>query len=269
MKIINCLIFFALIVAGSESAFAQKVYRVPNTQRFFLGIKAGALTAWTAYGDSDLQDEFSPSPTVGFNASGLVNFSLKKDYSFQSEFGFSRMGRKVHFNDHSWTNTATYNFLDFSMLLRRSFKLKVLKDIPSNWYFNIGPNIKYWLNGKGNLESPGLPQPYSIIFDSESKREYDKMYYYDVNRWLFGMDIGLGTNVGTLKGQQVMVELRFMYGHTYLGNKNSVTPESINVLGFDDNLLANFKVLSLTMAYTLDFYSGQSKMGKSNRKEPK
>lgn len=267
-KIIGCLMFSAMM-GFCNHIYAQKVYRVPNAQRYFLGVKAGVLTSWTAYGDPDLQSEFSPSPTLGFNVAALVNFSLKKNYSFQSEFGFSRMGRKVDFNDHSWTNTATYDFLDFSMLLRRSFKLKVLKNIPSNWYVNIGPNIKYWLSGKGNLVSPGLPQSYSVVFDGESKGEYDKMYIRDVNHWLFGIDIGLGANVGTLKGQQLMAELRFMYGHTYLGHKDSVTPQSINILGFDDSLLDNYKVVSLSLAYTLDFYTGQSKMGKSNKRESK
>lgn len=265
VKIITGLMFCILMGGVHLRASGQKVYQVPNSQRYFIGIKAGVLASLTTYGDSDLEREFSPSLSGGFHAAGLINFPLKKNFSFQSEFGFARMGRKVSFNSGSWSNTSTHNFLDFGMLLRRSFLLKVWKNIPSNWYFNLGPNIKYWLSGKGNVVSPGLPQPYSIVFNGQSKGEYDKMYYYDANRWLFGMDVGVGMNAGTIKGQQVMVELRFLYGHTYLGGKDSVTPQSINLLGFNDSLLANFKTLSISVAYTIDFHTGENKMGKTNK----
>ena len=60
-----------------------------------------------------------------------------------------------------------------------------------------------------------------------------------------------------------------MYGHTYLGNKDSANNQSINLLGYNDTLLSNLKVLSFSLAYTLDFYTGQSKMGKSTEKEKK
>lgn len=261
MRITVLLIFF---IAGiCDSGVAQKVYRVPNTQRYFVGIKGGVLTSWSVYRDPDLKNQFTGNPVPGFYVAGLINFSMKKNYSFQSEFGFSQMGRSVKFNSDSWSNTSTYHFLDFSMMLRHSFRLKIGKDIPANWYVNIGPNIKYWLNGTGKVEFPGS-QNYTIEFNGTPKGEYDKLYYQDVNRWIFGLDFGLGANLGTLKGQQVMAELRFTYGQTYLGNKDSVTPASINLLGYEDSLLFNLKVVSFSLAYTLDFYKGQAKMGKSN-----
>ncbi len=266
VRIIVLILFVILGFCGQ--GISQKVYRVPNTQRYFVGIKGGLLASWSTFRDPDLKSTFSSTPIGGFHVAGLINFSLKKNYSFQTEFGFSQMGRKVIFNSGTWTNTSTYHFLDFSMMLRRSFRLKIGKDIPANWYVNIGPNIKYWLNGSGNIVSLGS-QSYTIAFSGTPKGEYDKLYYMDVNRWIFGLDFGLGANLGTLKGQQVMAEVRFTYGQTYLGNKNSVTSSSINLLGYDDSLLFNLKVISVTLAYTLDFYTGQSKMGKSNFEKSK
>lgn len=269
VKITVCFICSILIAGTCDHVSAQKVYRVPNTQRYFVGIKAGPLVSWPVFSDPDLKHEFSSSLVPGFNVAGLISFALKNSYSFQSELGYSRMGRKLSFSSDTWTNTSTYQFLDFSMLLRRSFRLNVGENIPANWYFNIGPNIKYWMSGKGNVVSSGPSQSYSIVFDGTSKGEYDKLFYNNANRWLFGLDVGVGVNLGTLRGQHVMAEMRFMYGHTYLGNKNSVTPQSINLLGFNDSLLSNLKVLSFSLAYTLDFYTGQSKMGKSTEKEKK
>lgn len=267
MKITVCFICSILMSGACDRACAQKVYRVPNTQRYFVGIKGGPLVSWPVFSEPDLRQEFSALPVGGFNVAGLINFSLKNSYSFQSEFGFSQMGRKLSFNDDTWTNSSTYKFLDFSALLRRTFKLNVGENIPANWYFNIGPNVKYWMSGKGKIASLGPPQTYTIVFDGSPMGEYDKLFYNDVNRWIFGLDLGLGVNLGTLRGQQVMGELRFMYGHTHLGNKESVTAQSINLLGYNDSLLSNLKVLSFSLAYTLDFYTGQSKMGKSTEKE--
>lgn len=263
MKKYAHLVCLLVLAGGMNGAFAQKTYRVPNSQRYFVGIKAGALASWPVFTDPDLKNQYSSSPVGGFNVAALINFSLKKNFSFQSEFGYSQMGRSVTFNSGQWTNTSHYQMLDFSVLLRRSFRLKIGKDIPANWYFNIGPNIKYWISGKGEIDAGGNPVPYTIVFDGTSKSEYDHMYYNNVNRWLFGADIGVGANLGTFKGQQVMAEVRFTWGHTFLGNKGSAGPQSINLLGFDDSLLCNLKVLSFTLAYTLDFYTGQAKMGKS------
>ena len=269
MKINVCFICLILMAGACDRACAQKVYRVPNTQRYYVGIKGGPLISWPVFGDPDLKKEFSSLPAPGFNVAGLINFALKNSYSFQGEFGYSQTGRKMSFSSDTWTNTSTYKFLDFSMLLRRSFHLNVGENIPASWYFNIGPNVKYWMSGKGNIVSLAQSQSYTIVFDGTSMGEYDKLYYNNANRWLFGLDLGVGVNLGTLRGQQVMGELRFMYGHTYLGNKDSANNQSINLLGYNDTLLSNLKVLSFSLAYTLDFYTGQSKMGKSTEKEKK
>jgi len=259
-----------LIIAGCvSSSYAQKTYRVPNAQRYYIGLKGGPLASWPVFTDPDLKQTFSSSPVFGFNIAALINFQLKKNYSFQSEFGYSQMGRQVSFNSGQWTNTSHYQMLDFSVLLRKSFKLKVGKDIPANWYINVGPNIKYWLSGKGEIDAGGNPISYNIIFDGTSKSEYDIMYYNNVNRWLFGADIGIGANLGTFKGQQVMGELRFTWGHTFLGHKDSAGPQSINLLGYNDSVLNNLKVLSFTLAYTMDFYTYQAKMGKSTHQKDK
>ncbi len=263
MKINAVYISVLLTLCCLDRVTAQKEYRVPNAQRYFVGIKAGVLTTWPVFTDPDLKEAYSSSPVGGFNVAGLINFSLKKHYSFQSEFGYSQLGRSVSFNSGTWSNTSTYQMLDFSVLLRRSFRLKIGKDIPANWYFNVGPNIKYWLSGKGEVSSGSDPLPYTIVFNGTPSGEYNKLYYQDPNRWLFGLDFGLGANLGTAKGQQVMAELRFTYGHTFLGNKGSAGPQSINLLGFDDSLLCNLKVLTFSLSYTLDFYTGQAKMGKS------
>ncbi|HQQ97533.1 MAG TPA: porin family protein [Cyclobacteriaceae bacterium] len=258
---ILCLWLFAV------TATAQKTYRVPNSQRYYLGVKGGPLVSWATFRDPDLKDMYSSSPVAGYYVAGLINFSLKKNYSFQSEFGYSQQGRNISFADGAWTNASTYKFMDFAMMLRRSFELKLIKDVPTNWFVNVGPNIKYWMSGKGTVANIGSPQGYDIIFNGTPKGDYDKLYYFEPNRWLFGLDLGIGATIGALPKQHVMVEFRLTYGQTYLGTKNSVTSQSLNVLGFNDTLLCNIKSVSVTIAYTYDFFTGQGKMGKSTQRD--
>src|SRR6267154_1557351 len=77
------------------------------------------------------------------------------------------------------------------------------------------------------------------------------------------LDIGVGIDANITKTQRLHTELRFTYGHTYLGAKNSSS--HIEILGFEDNLQANLKTLSLTVSYMFDFDLKKSKMGKSTK----
>ena len=147
------------------------------------------------------------------------------------------------------------------MALRRSYKVKIKKDVATQVFFNIGPNIEYWLNGKGEIKTDVVSSPYEVVFDEEPTSNYSINYINGANRWLFGLDVGAGFEANISKTQRIHTELRFTYGQTYLGQK--VSSSHIEVLGFADNLQGNFKTLTLTASYYFDFDLKKSKMGKS------
>ncbi len=245
------------------TAFLLFFLCVAGAQKFSIGAKAGVLASWASFADSENTSQFSSSSKIGFSVGGLINFPLKNNYSFQAEAGFSQQGRKIAFNDGTWENKCTYYFGDFSMALRRSFKLYIGKDIPANWFINVGPSINYWIQGKGEIDTGSDPgQKYSILFDKTSDLSYDKMFLSDINRWLFGLSGGIGFNATTLRNQKIVTELRFSFAKTYLGRENSAT---INILGFKDNLKANLITTSLSVAYVFDKDILKSKMGKSTQ----
>lgn len=250
-------IFFGLVVSLSI---------LPSYgQQFSLGIKAGPLMSWGNFGDKDDKDEFSHKIKPGFYAAGLVIFPLKNNYSFQTEFGVSQKGRRITFNDDVWENNATYYFGDAAMMLRRSFPLNLGPNIPSQWFVNIGPHINYWIGGKGKVKAGGS-YTYDVVFgempQSPSQPDFDKMYLHDVNRWLFGIDIGVGFNAPLRQNRKITTELRFTSGHTFFGSKTSA---SNRTLGFTDNLRANEKVVSLTVAYVIDVNVQEGRKGKSTK----
>ncbi len=97
------------------------------------------------------------------------------------------------------------------------------------------------------------------------------MTYFNSNRWLFGLGIGVGARFPIKKYQHVIVELRFIHGHTYLGKKGTGLPDVdpnqgysyIKILGYEDTLKTNIKTISLSIAYVFDLDIQRGRMGKS------
>jgi hypothetical protein len=253
--ITGCVIFYLLIVAVTPS-FGQQ---------YSLGIKGGPLAVQANFGDKDDKDQFSHEPKVGYYVAGLVSFPLKKNYSFLTEFGFSQKGRKIKFNNDTWENDATYYFGDAAMMLRKSFPFHLGKNVPSTWFVNVGPHISYWIGGHGKV-SAGGSYNYDIVWGpmpiEPAEPDFDKMYLTDVNRWLFGIDVGVGFLAPLRNKTKLITELRFTSGHTYFGTKTSAANRT---LGFTDNLRSNEKVLSLTVAYVIDVNVQENRKGKSTK----
>ena len=151
------------------------------------------------------------------------------------------------------------------MMLRRSFPLNLGPNIPSQWFVNVGPRVSYWISGKGKVDAGGSYN-YTVVFtempQDVSEPDFDKMYMHDVNRWLFGIDVGVGFNAPLKQNRKLSTELRFTSGHTFFGTKTSATNRT---LGFSDNLRANEKILTLTVAYVIDVNVQQSRKGKSTK----
>jgi hypothetical protein len=238
-----------------------------SAQEFSLGVKAGPLVTRSVIADKFDREDFSQQSKFGFLGAALIIFPLKNNYSFETEVGFSQRGRKILSNGDTWTNSATYHFADASMLLRKTFPLRIKKNVPMLWFANLGPNISYWLGGHGKIGVTQL-QSYDIVFGpmpiEPSEPDFDKMYVTDANRWLFGVNIGVGFIAPLKKSQKLLTELRFTSGHTFYGKTTSA---SWRTLGFTDNLRANEKFLSLTVAYIFDFNLKEGKKGKSTNKE--
>lgn len=236
-----------------------------NAQKFSLGVKAGPLVLWSAYGDEFDGRNIDNKLKFGYYGAGLISFPLKNNYSCVIEGGFSQKGRNVRFGGNQ--NYATYNFIDAALLLRRSFKFNLGKNIPATWFANIGPHVSYWLGGKGTVGSIGNDgTKYKIQFvDSllATHTDFNTLYMVDANRWLFGADIGIGMTAPIKSTQRVLIELRFTWGHTFYGG---LTSANYNWIEFSDrNMRTNERVISLTVAYLWDFDLKERKKGRSNK----
>ena len=233
------------------------------SQPFSIGVKAGPNVTLVTYEDRDLQKYFSPAPVPGYFVGGFIKFPLKKDYAFTAEFAYTKKGRKTNFNNN-WTNKANYHFVDASMALRRSFQVRLGKNIPAHYFFSVGPNIEYWLSGAGKVSvNPGGESKYEVVFNGTPDANFFRNYYNNVNRWLFGIDLGIGGDAPLMRHQRIFAEVRFTWGHTYMGRNGSSS--YMEILNFEDNIRASFKTLSVVLTYALDLDLRNAKKGKSTK----
>lgn len=233
-------------------------------QKFSLGIKAGVLGTYTNFPDA--KDTLKTGVKFGYNFGGLISFPLKRNCAFVSEAGFSRQGRSYTYgpDQDKWTNT--YNFIDLSMALRKHFHWNLIKHISTDWFFNVGPNINYWLSGTAKMTPYfGRQQHYTLAFD-QTGQAFDKIYITNVNRWLYGINVGIGFSAVTLKNQKIVTELRMTWGQTYLGQRNSEYISGVAGILDEVSMKCNLKVLNFSVAYIFDRDIQKGRMGKSTKK---
>ena len=223
----------------------------------------GGSVNWAAFGDKAQKDTFSVRPSPGFTAGALIIFPLKKNYNVLIEGAFSQKSRVL--KDRLLTNSSTYHFIDATLLLRKSYKFRISKDVPADWFINLGPEIGYWLNGKGDISAEGPGYPYIIEFNKPPEFRNDVLYYNSANRWLFGLAMGIGMKAPLGRNQSISTELRFISGHTHLGKTPYEYPvhEWYGVLNYVDTLKMNLKVVTISVAYTFDLDVLEARKGKS------
>ncbi|HCW07799.1 MAG TPA: hypothetical protein DGG95_10600 [Cytophagales bacterium] len=234
-------------------------------QKFSVGMKAGVLATYTNYVDTG--DSLKSGIKPGFSFGGIVGFPMKKNYTFQVEAGYSKQGRVWKYTPNSDQWSSTYNFIDLSMALKKSFRLKIKENISSNWFFTIGPNVNYWLSGKGKMVPYfGIHQKYSMVFDQKPNYSYTQIHINEENRWLFGLNFGIGWHFITLKNQKIFTELRLTLGQTYLGKRHSETLGGTPSISDEMSLKCNLKTLNFSVGYIFDRDLQKGKMGKSTKK---
>lgn len=239
------------------------IYQPATAQKFSLGVKAGPNFTTGRFKDSDLRDQFNAKPVLGYLIGGVIVFPIKNNYSFGAEVGFSQKGKKLQFNDNTWTNKAGFSFIDMSMALKKSYEFQLRPDVRSKVIFGVGPNIAYWIKGKGKIDAGGPTAEYSIVFNQEPDGNFNINYYNNINRWLFGLDFGVGMEAPISSTQKILTEVRFTFGQTNLGKVNSTS--DIEILGFQDDLRMNLKTLSISATYLFSFDLKESKMGRSTK----
>jgi hypothetical protein len=230
-------------------------------QKYSVGLKVAPVVSWPSFANKEIKDTLSRGLKGGFSVGALVSFPMKNKFDFVAEAGYSQKGRRIRFNEVI-VNRSTFSFFDATLLLRKSYTFRLEKNVPSQVYFNLGPDIAYWIKGKGEFTGGGDWYPYEMSLN-DSIGNIHKMAVEDVNRWLFGLVLGVGIRAPLLGHQNIGVELRFISGHTYFSDRNKIDQQHYPIIDFVDTMKMNLKSVSLNITYTLDFDVQQSRKGKS------
>ena len=262
---------FTLVIFFYSEAFGQ----------IYIGPKIGGQLSYTIFDDSDFNEVIDQSPLIGFNAGLVFAFEIKKRFYLQTEFLYSRKGKKYESEFDGLFEYVSFNHhIDVPILFKTDFKTSFGKGKVLRWYGNIGPNISYWMGGGGRLfnseieefgfESPiDLKLKFDIPDDFDAAPNENVMVLNDANRFQLGLNIGGGTIYETPGGRWIMIDFRFEIGHTFIGSEsgNRVFVENVGeLIEFDDNLKSRNAGLRVSFAYLFNSKLDERLKGKSSSK---
>lgn len=268
--ILKIVLILAIIFPGktwsqATSKLKKDTYWT-NTTKYGLGLKIGPTITIGSITDKRDKDALATLPKIGFNFSTELTMPLRVGYTFASELGYQRGGRKMKIKEEGWTVDYDYNFITAAMALRKTVQIKLNEDLKGEIYFGVGPNISWMMGpGKGAIRTPnGGGAKFNIEFnnyDPNAWGDFNRYFINDPNRFLFGLDLSLGGDAPLNLKQKIYGEVRFTWGHTNLGTARTDT--HLNILNFEDTMNMNLKTLSFNLIYTYGLETRKMNQGKS------
>jgi hypothetical protein len=271
------ILAFSLLLLCSSSVFSQtpaKTVPGKKTSQILVGPIVGLNYSWTSFGDRDLRSEYSVKPVLGYHIGGHIAFKVRKRFFLHTSIVYSTKGKVIDGKlDTDLHNKVIYNYIDVPILYTVDFKAKIGKSPTFKYFLGIGPNVSYWLGGKGtlfnnDLNERALPeQDYKIVFKKDvSTLGNDRMNVETPNRFQLGLALTAGFDFEPTGLNRIMVNIRYELGHSYLSRTSSGFFPVTGVT-FQDPLQVRNQGFRVSVAYLIDLKVEQRKKGKSTIKK--
>lgn len=210
------------------------------------------------------------SPVVGFHVGGHLSFKVQKRFFLHTSLLYASKGRQLDGKlDNRLTSSTRYNFIEMPISYTVDFKARTRQKKEFKYFLGIGPNISYWLGGRGtlynsDLEESNLPElNYKIVFEKLPEDQADnEMNVPEPNRFQLGLNLVAGMVLEPAYKQRIMISLRYELGHTYLAKSGGVFTNTY----FEDPLRSRNQGFRISLAYLIDLKVEEKKKGKSNIK---
>ncbi|MFZ6011696.1 MAG: outer membrane beta-barrel protein [Bacteroidota bacterium] len=262
---LKIILLFALLATAVPTSIAQVL----------VGPVIGAQTTWTSFDDKDYKSLYKVEPTWGFHAGMNLSFRVRKRFFLHSSFIYSQKGRVIKGEvDPLLKHKARFNYFEVPMLYTVEFKGHVKGGKEFKWYLGAGPNISYWLGGRGEIYEEGInernisqtPLKYKIVFDKETDAlPFDEMNVQDPNKLQLGLNLSAGIVFEPFGYQKFMLTGRFELGHSFLSKTGSGVFSSTDK--YQDVLQVRNNGFWLSLAYLVDLKVEDRKKGKSTIKK--
>lgn len=238
--------------------------------QILIGPVVGPQVSWVSfdkYGSS--RGVYKQQPVYGFHAGLGVSFRVHKRFFLNTAFLYSTKGKRLEgSSDPLLKFKSNYNYIDVPMTYTVEFLHKVGKVKQYKFFFGIGPNISYWLGGKGSISNSQLSEviidrlDYKIVFDKDENDYADnEMNVRDPNRFQFGLNFATGFVFEPLGYQKVSLTLRYELGGSYLSPDHPGTFRLTNE--YKDDLRIHIQGIRVSAAYLIDLRNSEAKKGKS------
>ncbi len=236
-----------------------------------IGPVAGGQLSWARFDDQDLRDDYSLSPIPGFHLGGMISFRVHKRFFLNTSLLYTKKGKLIEGEiDTKLRNRAVYSHIDMPILYTAEFTAKLGGNKAFKYYFGGGPNISYWLAGKGTISSTDIAESgvseiaYTVVFKKPLEQTgYDEMTIAMPNRIQLGINAVAGIVLEPLGFNQIHLSLRYEMGHSFLGESNGIFPAATD---YTDVLQSRNSGIRLSLAYLIDLKTDQRKKGKTTSK---
>lgn len=245
------------------------------TSQILVGPIAGANYSWTTFADKDLKDSYKMIPTFGFHAGGHLAFKVRNRFFLHTSLVYSTKGRQIDGKiDVLLKNFERYSFIEMPMAYTVDFKGKIGSNKEFKYFLGIGPNISYWLGGKGTLFNSDLEEnnideiEYKAVFKKDPENlQQDEMNVQEPNRFQFGLNLVAGMVLEPAPRQRLMLSVRYELGHTYLAKSDGIFLNTY----FQSPLRSRNQGFRVSVAYLIDLKTEERKKGKStiDKRKPK
>lgn len=233
-----------------------------------VGPVAGPQLSWSNFNDKDLKSDFSTSPVFRYHAGASVSLRVHKRFFLTTSLLYSKKGKEIKGElDTKLENKVIYNHIDMPILYTAQFNGSVKGNKGFKYYLGGGPNVSYWLGGKGTIASTDIVEggvaniPYTVVFRKPLEEvAQDEMTVLEPNRIQLGINLVAGIVLQPLGFNEINIMLRYERGHSFLGRSNGVFPAATD---YTDIMASRNSGIRLSLAYMVDLKTDQRKKGKS------
>jgi hypothetical protein len=244
-----------------------------SSAQILIGPVAGAQYSWVSFDDSNNKDFYRVSPVKGFHAGMALSFLVRKRFFLHTSFLYSVKGKIITGKeDLLLRNEVTYRYIDIPILYTVDFKGKIGNGKEFKYFIGTGPNLSYWLSGKGEYYNTDLsensiyePRQYRIAFGKlpEDTQE-NEMSLQDPNRIQLGLNITAGIVFEPFGYQKFNFNVRYELGHSFFSR---TTNGFFSQSNYQDVMRSRNQGLRVSIAYLVDLKVEDRNKGKSTIKK--
>jgi len=239
--------------------------------QLLIGPTAGANYSWTTFGDKDFKRDFKVKPVFGWHAGAHISYRVRKRFFLHTSLIYSTKGKEMTGkteDNEDLKLKIRYNYIELPILYTVNFRGTLSKK-PFKYFLGIGPNVSYWLGGKGTIENTdtyefgedGPVVDFKIKFHKNPYNANEhEMVVESPTRVQLGLNFTAGFVFEPARDRELFLTFRYELGHSYLARQGF---GGFKPTYYQENLQIRNMGFRVSLAYLIDLKIDQRKKGRS------